>query len=66
VGNQVDAKTGIPVISLYGAKYAPSAEDLSGIDIVVFDIQDVGTRFYTYISSLEDLMNAVFPLKRRW
>ena len=65
VGNQVDAKTGIPVISLYGAKYAPSAEDLAGIDIVIFDIQDVGTRFYTYISSLEDLMNAVLPLKKK-
>ena len=58
VGNYTDAKTGIPVVSLYGAKRRPSAEDLKNIDILVFDIQDVGVRFYTYISSLQEYMEA--------
>lgn len=60
VGNQVDAKTGIPVISLYGAKKRPSAEDLKDVDLLLFDIQDVGIRFYTYISSLQEFMEAAF------
>ncbi len=60
IGNYTDAKTGIPVVSLYGAKRKPSAEDLAKIDLLVFDIQDVGVRFYTYISSLEELMEAAF------
>lgn len=58
VGNYTDAQTGIPVVSLYGPKRKPSAEDLKDIDILIFDIQDVGVRFYTYISSLEDFMEA--------
>ena len=58
VGNYTDTKTGIPVVSLYGAKRRPSAEDLKNIDILVFDIQDVGVRFYTYISSLQEYMEA--------
>jgi uncharacterized protein YbbC (DUF1343 family) len=56
VGNSVDEKTGIPVVSLYGKR--PSAEDVKDIDIMIFDIQDVGVRFYTYISSLEEYMEA--------
>ncbi len=60
VGNYTDKATGIPVISLYGAKRRPSKEDLEGVDILLFDIQDVGVRFYTYISSLEEFMNAAF------
>lgn len=60
VANYIDQKTGIPVISLYGSKKAPSPEDMAGIDILVFDIQDVGVRFYTYISSLQDFMEAAF------
>ncbi|MFZ9660297.1 MAG: exo-beta-N-acetylmuramidase NamZ family protein [Chitinophagaceae bacterium] len=60
VGNEVDQKTGIPIISLYGSKHAPGNEDLDKIDIIIFDIQDLGVRFYTYISSLEELMNATF------
>lgn len=60
VGNYTDKKTGIPVISLYGSKRAPSAEDLKNIDILIFDIQDVGVRFYTYISSLQQFMEAAF------
>lgn len=58
VGNYIDEKTGIQVISLYGSKRRPSEEDLKGIDILIFDIQDVGVRFYTYISSLEEYINA--------
>jgi uncharacterized protein YbbC (DUF1343 family) len=60
IGNYTDAKTGIPVVSLYGAKRRPSEEDLMDVDILVFDIQDVGVRFYTFISSLEEFMNAAF------
>lgn len=48
----MDARTGTPVISLYGKKKKPSPDDLAEVDVVVFDIQDVGTRFYTYISTL--------------
>lgn len=58
VGNYTDEKTGIPVISLYGAKEAPSKEDLKNIDILVFDIQDVGARFYTYSITLFKTMQA--------
>jgi uncharacterized protein YbbC (DUF1343 family) len=53
-----DLKTGIKVISLYGKKTKPTATDLKGIDVVLFDIQDVGVRFYTYISSLAMVMEA--------
>lgn len=53
-----DTKTGLPIISLYGKNKKPSAEQLKGIDVVVFDIQDVGVRFYTYISSLHYVMEA--------
>ncbi|OFX28276.1 MAG: hypothetical protein A2033_00385 [Bacteroidetes bacterium GWA2_31_9] len=58
VANYTDSKTKIPVISLYGDKKKPSAEDLAGIDIIVFDIQDVGVRFYTYISTLHYVMES--------
>jgi uncharacterized protein YbbC (DUF1343 family) len=54
----VDAKTGIPVISLYGDQKKPAPEHLMAIDIMVFDIQDVGARFYTYISTLHYIMEA--------
>lgn len=58
VKNGVDVKTGIPIISLYGANKKPKLEQLKGLDIVLFDIQDVGVRFYTYISTLTYLMEA--------
>lgn len=58
VANGKDVKTGLPVISLYGKDKKPSKEALSDIDIVVFDIQDVGARFYTYISTLHYVMQA--------
>jgi len=47
VADSIDAKTGIPEISLYGKKSKPSKEDLADVDLVIFDIQDVGARFYT-------------------
>lgn len=53
-----DTKTGLPIFSLHGKSKKPSAEQLKGIDVVVFDIQDVGARFYTYISSLHYVMEA--------
>ncbi|GEN76520.1 exo-beta-N-acetylmuramidase NamZ family protein [Chryseobacterium hagamense] len=58
VKNGVDVKTGIPIVSLYGNNKKPSAEQLKGIDVIVFDIQDVGVRFYTYISTLTYVMEA--------
>lgn len=58
VGNYIDDKTGIQVVSLYGSKRKPSAEDLKEVDVLLFDIQDVGTRFYTYISSMQEYMEA--------
>jgi uncharacterized protein YbbC (DUF1343 family) len=53
-----DLKTGLPIISLYGNNKKPSAEQLQDIDVLIFDIQDVGTRFYTYISTLHYVMEA--------
>ena len=60
VENYIDPTTRIPVISLYGKKRKPSPEDLADVDILLFDIQDVGTRFYTFISSLQEFMEAAF------
>jgi uncharacterized protein YbbC (DUF1343 family) len=53
-----DTKTGLPIISLYGNNKKPKQEQLAGIDVMVFDLQDVGARFYTYISSLHYIMEA--------
>ncbi|MDQ6472475.1 DUF1343 domain-containing protein [Flavobacterium sp. LHD-80] len=53
-----DAKTGLSIISLYGDNKKPKPEQLAGIDIMIFDLQDVGARFYTYISSLHYVMEA--------
>lgn len=58
VTDGVDTKTGLPVISLYGNNKKPTVEQLGDVDIVIFDIQDVGVRFFTYISSLHYLMEA--------
>lgn len=58
VKNSVDKRTGVPVISLYGNNKKPTAQQLQDIDIVVFDIQDVGARFYTYISTMAYAMEA--------
>jgi len=54
----IDSKTGIPVISLYGQVKKPTAEHLKNLDILIFDIQDVGCRFYTYISTLHLVIEA--------
>jgi uncharacterized protein YbbC (DUF1343 family) len=58
VQNSVDKKTGLPVISLYGDNKKPSAEQLKDVDVLVYDLQDVGARFYTYISTLQYAMEA--------
>ena len=58
VRSGVDEKTGLPVVSLYGQRKRPIPEMLADIDLLVFDLQDVGTRFYTYISSMHYLMEA--------
>lgn len=58
VKNYKDPKTHLPVISLYGASKKPSVKDLTGIDYLIFDLQDVGARFYTYISTLKYVMEA--------
>jgi uncharacterized protein YbbC (DUF1343 family) len=60
VENNIDKKTGLPIISLYGDHKKPTRDDLNGVDIMVFDIQDVGVRFYTFISSLQYYMEAAF------
>ena len=56
----IDEATGVKIVSLYGKKYGPSEEDLKDVDVLLFDIQDVGTRFYTYISSLQYYMEAAW------
>lgn len=53
-----DKKTGLPIISLYGKNKKPTTEQLQGLDVVIFDIQDVGARFYTYISTMHYVMEA--------
>jgi uncharacterized protein YbbC (DUF1343 family) len=58
IEDDVEQKSGIPVISLYGRKRKPTAEDLADLDLLLFDIQDVGIRFYTYISTLFYVMQA--------
>ena len=58
IDSGVDGRTGLPIYSLYGDGFAPSAESLAEIDTLVFDIQDVGTRFFTYASTMERAMKA--------
>lgn len=53
-----DKKTGIPIVSIYGKNHKPTASQLKGLDVVVFDIQDVGARYYTYISTMHYVMEA--------
>ena len=52
IEDEIDPQTGVPILSLYGTQKKPSAEVLTGVDVMVFDIQDVGVRFYTYLSTL--------------
>jgi uncharacterized protein YbbC (DUF1343 family) len=58
VDNSVDQKTGLPIISLYGSNKKPSADQIKDLDVVIFDLQDVGTRFFTYISTMHYVMEA--------
>jgi uncharacterized protein YbbC (DUF1343 family) len=58
VNDERDAATGIAIVSLYGKKRKPSKEDLADVDLMIFDVQDVGCRFYTYINVLADVMEA--------
>lgn len=61
----IDARTGIPIISLYGKNKKPFQEQLEDVDVVLFDIQDVGARFYTYISTLHYVMEACAQYDRK-
>ena len=58
VSDNFDKKTGLPIVSLYGKNRIPNPETLKGLDIIIFDIQDIGTRFYTFISTLHYMMEA--------
>lgn len=58
VSDQIDIKTGLPILSLYGKNRKPAAESLQGIDLMLLDLQDVGVRFYTYLSTLHYVMEA--------
>jgi uncharacterized protein YbbC (DUF1343 family) len=58
VGDEIDSATGIPIISLYGSKRKPSKQDMDAIDIMIFDVQDVGCRFYTNINILRNIMES--------
>lgn len=63
VASAIDAKTGISIVSLYGDNKKPTAAQMQGIDVVVYDIQDVGARFYTYISTMSYVMEACAEAK---
>lgn len=58
VGDEIDPITKIPIVSLYGNKKKPSAQDLKDIDLFIYDVQDMGVRFYTNINTLRDIMEA--------
>jgi len=60
INDTIDPITGIPIISLYGNKRKPTPEDLQDVDVILIDIQDVGTRFYTFISSVQEILEAAF------
>jgi uncharacterized protein YbbC (DUF1343 family) len=63
VADSRDGKTGTPVYSLYGSHKAPAAAQLANVDLILFDLQDVGTRFYTYLSTLHYVMQAAAEAK---
>jgi hypothetical protein len=58
IDNSIDPKTNVPIVSLYGKNIKPSKKDLKNIDVVIFDIQDVGVRFYTFLTTLHYVMEA--------
>ncbi len=65
IKNEMDAATGLPVISLYGNNKKPGKAQLENVDVLVYDLQDVGVRFYTYISTLEYAMDACIESKKQ-
>ena len=65
IESTVDEKTGLPIVSLYGNNRKPKPEQLADVDIVIYDIQDVGVRFYTYISTLHYVMEACAENSKR-
>jgi uncharacterized protein YbbC (DUF1343 family) len=65
VAGGIDEKTGLPIISLYGKNKKPTAEQLADLDIILFDLQDVGARFYTYISTMTYVMEACAENKKQ-
>ncbi len=65
VGDSVDPKTGLPIVSLYGANRKPTPAQLADLDVIVFDIQDVGARFFTYISTMHLVMEACAENKKQ-
>lgn len=65
IKNETDVSTGIPVVSLYGKNKKPTPEQIQNLDIIIFDIQDVGARFYTYISTLHYIMEACAEQKKK-
>ena len=65
INNETDAKTGLPVVSLYGNNKKPSKAQLNNVDIILYDLQDVGVRFYTYISTLQYMMDACIENKKQ-
>src|SRR5205085_3793302 len=64
VGDYIDKGTGVKVISLYGGHLKPTNDELKDVDVMVFDIQDVGVRFYTYISSLQYYLEAALEFHK--
>jgi len=58
VYDSIDTETGVPILSLYRGKHKPSVEDLANVDVMIYDIQDVGVRFYTYLATLHYVMEA--------
>src|SRR5439155_433779 len=66
VGDSVDEKTGLPVYSLYGERHAPTPAQLQDLDALVFDIQDIGCRFYTYIATMGNCLEAAAKAKLKF
>ncbi len=65
VKDTIDAKTGVSVVSLYGKNRKPTPEQMTALDIMIFDIQDVGARFYTYISTMHEIMEVCADHKKK-
>lgn len=66
INSSTDSKTGLPIVSLYGSHNRPVAKDLENVDVVIYDIQDVGVRFYTYISTMQYVMEACAEYKKEF